>query len=69
MYKVKKHSGDVDLVGHFDTLDKAMQYAKRLDTVVEITTPEYTIVGKFGVDSIEDGIGPDGHPYEWKKRR
>jgi hypothetical protein len=26
-------------------------------------------IGKPGVDTVEDGKTPDGHPYTWMKRR
>jgi len=61
MYKVK------DL--EFTTLDEAMQYAKFLNEFVTITDldSQFEIVGKFGVDSIENGICPDGVVYDWNK--
>lgn len=27
------------------------------------------MVGKLGVTSVENGVTPDGHIYDWKKRR
>lgn len=61
MYKVK------DL--EFTTLDEAMQYAKFLNEFVTITDldSQFEIVGKFGVDSIENGVCPDGVAYDWNK--
>jgi hypothetical protein len=70
MYSVK-YSKDVynnDVV-EFQTLDDAMQYAKQLGITVEISTPSYQIVGRFGVDEIKNGLTPDGHEYGWVKRR
>lgn len=65
MYTVKSERREEK----FETLDDAMQYAKVLGILVEITTPTYQIVGKFGVDSIEEGKCPDGIDYTWRKRR
>ena len=65
MVKVKCRNA----VSEFQTLDEAMEYAKQLGMLVEIKTPTYEIVGKFGVDSIKEGKCPDGHDYNWKKRR
>lgn len=70
MYSVKyfKDVYNNDVVD-FDTIDEAMSYAKKLGVTVEISTPSYQIVGKFGVDEIKDGVTPDGHEYGWTKRR
>lgn len=70
MYKVKfnKDVYDNDIVD-FNTLDEAMSYAKKLGVTVEISTPNYQIVGKFGADEIKNGLTPDGHEYGWTKRR
>lgn len=66
MYKVNICGEQIKM---FDTLDEAMSYAKSLDKLVEIVTPNYTIVGKFGADGVVKGKCPDGHVYDWKKRR
>jgi sugar phosphate isomerase/epimerase len=70
MYKVKwiKDVYNQD-VADFDTIDEAMEYAKKLGLTVEISTPTYQIVGKFGADEIKNGITPDGLEYGWTKRR
>ena len=65
MYKVTSENKEWD----FDSLEEAMAYAKQLGMLVEISTPQYQIVGKFGVDSIKNGLTPDGHEYGWVKRR
>jgi hypothetical protein len=44
-----------------------MAYAKTLDAFVRITGSEFEIVGMFGVDSIKDGLCPDGVAYDWNK--
>ena len=46
-----------------------MSYAKQLGTFVTIKGDNIEICGKFGVDTINDGICPDGIAYDWKKRR
>jgi hypothetical protein len=40
-----------------------------MNEFVTIKGKDFEIVGKFGVDSIEDGVCPDGVDYDWKKRR
>ena len=44
-----------------------MAYAKTLDAFVSITGNEFEIVGMFGVDSIKNGLCPDGVKYDWNK--
>lgn len=70
MYKVKwlGYSG-VEKSLNFPTLDAAMQFSKTLNRFVVITDGVTEIVGKFGVDSIKDGVCPDGVEYTWVKRR
>lgn len=53
----------------FEGLSPAMDWAKTLERFVTITGNGFEIVGKFGVDSIKDGLCPDGVEYNWKKRR
>jgi len=53
----------------FEGLGSAMDWAKTLERFVTITGNGFEIVGKFGVDSIKDGLCPDGVEYNWKKRR
>ncbi len=59
MYKVNEQE--------FSTLPFAMEYAKMLNQFVTIEGPDCSIVGKFGVDSVEDGKCPDGIAYDWNK--
>ncbi len=63
MYKVINKEIETE----FPSLDSAMAYAKTLDAFVSITGSEFEIVGMFGVDSIKDGICPDGVKYDWNK--
>jgi len=69
MYKVIWKVNDDQFEREFDNLEPAMEWAKSLALFVTITGGEFEIVGKFGVDSIKDGLCPDGIDYSWKKRR
>ena len=51
----------------FADLDSAMTYAKTLNEFVTIQGPEFEVCGKFGVDSVKDGLCPDGIAYDWNK--
>jgi hypothetical protein len=44
-----------------------MKYAKLLNEFVTISGPDFEIVGMFGVDSIKNGLCPDGVAYDWDK--
>ena len=50
-------------------LQAAMVLAKELDRFVVIRGNGMEIVGRFGADSIKDGVCPDGVEYTWRKRR
>jgi hypothetical protein len=62
-----KDAGGVASGREFDNLTPAMDWAKTLAVFVTIKSNQYEIVGKFGVDSIEDGKCPDGIAYDWNK--
>ena len=49
------------------TLEDAMAFAKGYGKFVTITDGVTEIVGKFGVDTIIDGMCPDGVQYDWNK--
>ncbi len=71
MYKViwKDELGK-EFIRDFDNLGPAMDWAKTLSYFVTIKGDKYEMVGKFGVDSVnEEGVLPDGTPYSWYKRR
>ena len=51
----------------FADLELAMACAKTMDRFVTIVGPDFEIVGKFGVDSVQDGHCPDGVAYNWNK--
>lgn len=50
------------------SLNKAMESAKAFGQFVIIRGPDgMEFVGMFGVDSIRDGLCPDGVKYDWNK--
>jgi hypothetical protein len=49
------------------TLDEAMSFAKTVGVFVTIKGPTLEVCGMFGVDSIENGLCPDGVKYDWNK--
>ena len=69
MYKVHWLYRDEEFVRECVDLSEALEVAKSLAVFVTIKSKEIEIVGVFGVDSVQDGICPDGVEYTWKKRR
>lgn len=65
MYKLINKAG-VELDG-FETLDSAMQAARAVGFFVTIKGPDFEVCGIFGVDSVKDGLCPDGVKYDWNK--
>jgi hypothetical protein len=65
MYQVIDNTGFVR--GAFDSLDTAMQAAKLVDEFVTIKGADFEVCGIFGVDSVKDGLCPDGVVYDWNK--
>jgi hypothetical protein len=59
MYKIEQQE--------FETLAAAMDCAKTLDTFVVIQGPEFEVCGLFGVDTVKEGLCPDGVAYDWNK--
>lgn len=49
------------------TLDEAMAFAKTVGMFVTIKGSDFEVCGMFGVDSIKDGVCPDGVKYDWNK--
>jgi hypothetical protein len=49
------------------TLAEAMNLAKHMNEFVTIKGADFEIVGKFGVDAVENGKTPDGVAYTWNK--
>jgi len=58
---------------NLETLVEALRYAEGFRqlgmTFVTMVSENPYSVGKPGVDSVVDGVLPDGTKYEWKKRR
>jgi hypothetical protein len=65
MYKVISKDGLP--LNEFDTLDAAMAFAKMVGVFVSIKSSDFEIVGMFGVDTVKDGVCPDGVAYDWNK--
>jgi hypothetical protein len=59
MYKIKQQE--------FPTLAEAMAHARTLDTFVTIQAQDFEVCGRFGVDTVQDGLCPDGVAYDWNK--
>jgi hypothetical protein len=49
------------------TLAEAMNIAKHMNEFVRIVGADFEIVGMFGVDTVKDGLCPDGIAYDWNK--
>ena len=65
MYKVISKNGLP--LNEFDTLDDAMAFAKIAGVFVTIKSTEFEVCGVFGVDTIANGVCPDGVAYDWNK--
>jgi hypothetical protein len=65
MYKVisKNHL----TLNDCSSLDEAMLFAKTVGAFVTIKGPEFEVCGMFGVDSVKNGVCPDGVAYDWNK--
>ena len=59
MYKIEEKE--------FATLDLAMAHAKALNVFVTIKGNEFEVCGVFGVDTVKNGLCPDGVAYDWNK--
>ena len=44
-----------------------MAHAKALNVFVTIKGDMFEVCGVFGVDSVKDGVCPDGVAYDWNK--
>ena len=51
----------------FADLESAMAHARLLNQFVTIQGADFEVCGKFGVDSVRDGVCPDGVVYDWNK--
>ena len=65
MYKVISKNGLP--LNSCPTLDEAMAFAKIVGTFVTIRGPGFEVCGRFGVDTVKDGLCPDGVAYDWNK--
>ena len=65
MYKVISKNGLP--LNSCPTLDEAMAFAKIVGTFVTIKGPDFEVCGLFGVDTVQDGLCPDGVAYDWNK--
>ena len=63
MYKVIFNNVEVE----FADLNSAMEHAKLINEFVSIKGGEFEVVGRFGVDSVVEGLCPDGVAYDWNK--
>ena len=51
----------------FADLESAMAHARLLNQFVTIQGADFEVCGVFGVDSVRDGVCPDGVVYDWNK--
>jgi hypothetical protein len=51
----------------FADLESAMAHARLLNQFVTIQGADFEVCSVFGVDSIRDGVCPDGVVYDWNK--
>ena len=65
MYKIISKNGLP--LNSCPTLDQAMAFAKIVGTFVTIKGPDFEVCGLFGVDTVQDGLCPDGVAYDWNK--
>jgi hypothetical protein len=65
MYKVISKKGLP--LNSFSTLNEAMIFSKTVGMFVTIKGPDFEVCGVFGVDSVKEGLCPDGVAYDWNK--
>lgn len=66
MYTI--HNQEGFMLGRLSTLASALEAAKYIGYFVVIRGPnDFETCGVFGVDSVEDGLCPDGIAYDWNK--
>ena len=54
-------------LNEFPTLEEAMIFAKTVGVFVTIKGSDFEVCGVFGVDTVKDGVCPDGVAYDWNK--
>ena len=65
MYKIISKSGLP--LNSCDSLDEAISFARIVGMFVTIQGPDFEACGIFGVDTVRDGVCPDGVEYDWNK--
>jgi hypothetical protein len=65
MYKIISKNGLP--LNSCPSLDEAMAFAKIVGTFVTIKGPTFEVCGLFGVDTVQEGLCPDGVEYDWNK--
>ena len=65
MYKVISKNGLP--LNEFNTLNDAMSFAKIVGVFVTFKGSEFEVCGVFGVDTVANGVCPDGIAYDWTK--
>ena len=65
MYKIISKNGLP--LNSCPSLDEAMAFAKIVGTFVTIKGPDFEVCGLFGVDTVQEGLCPDGVAYDWNK--
>ena len=65
MFEVLNKKGFI--LGKFIGLNEAIEKAKCINEFVTIKGENFEVVGMFGVDSVKDGVCPDGIAYDWNK--
>ena len=63
MYKIIGKNVEYEV----SSLDDAMFLAKKMNEFVTIKGLDFEVCGMFGVDSVKNGICPDGVAYDWNK--
>jgi hypothetical protein len=63
MYKIIGKEGIFKVL----TLAEAMNVAKSMNEFVRIVGKDFEVCGIFGVDTVKDGLCPDGIAYDWNK--
>jgi len=63
MYKVIGKEENFKVI----TLAEAMNIARHMNKFVTIKGADFEVCGIFGVDTVKDGVCPDGVAYDWNK--
>jgi hypothetical protein len=63
MYKVIGKEENFKVI----TLAEAMNIARHMNEFVTIKGADFEVCGIFGVDTVKNGVCPDGVAYDWNK--